>query len=172
MGFNIRTPQEHDVPCDAMFCGGSTTTRARDQDFLCTLSWEDRHAFIYMQAHPVSMLGFSGLQYAVDGVWHSDGMTARAVTGVYEWGGNHHNDTIQVDVDENRYRYNHSSYGFGFRACQPPDCLEVYVASDGGLVTNGCDPERTLPEVCVLVELDGGMAPLTDTFARCLGDDG
>jgi len=153
-----------------MFCGGATR-RTEDQDHLCTLRHGGREDVIYVQSHAVGTEGFGSLDYEVDGAWHWDGTSVHEVPGVYEWGGGHHNDTLEVDVEGNRFRYNHSTYGFGFRACQPPDCLEVYAAA-GGLVEDGCNPMRSLPEICVLVQLDGGVPPLTDTFMRCPGDDG
>ena len=65
-----------------------------------------------------------------------------------------------------RFTWDHSTFGFGFRACQPPDCLRV---EEEDAFEDGCSPERTLPEICVAVV--DPVPPLVDTFAPCAGDE-
>jgi hypothetical protein len=158
-GFPIRVPQVRSV--DGM--------SIRDADAICTLEWQSVDALIYVQAHATQWVGLGGFEFETDGVWISDGTTASPIEGSYDYGGGHHNDSILADVGANRFRFYHSSFGFGFRACQPPDCIDVY---DGEMnpVEYGCDG-RTLPAICVEIAEDGAVPPLVDTFEKCPGDD-
>jgi hypothetical protein len=83
----------------------------------------------------------------------------------YDAGGNHRNDYFSFTLEGVRYMYNHSSFGFGFRVCQPVDCI---VREADGVVTDGCQPERTLPEACIAVSAP--LPELVDNFAVCAGD--
>lgn len=168
-GFTFRVPQERVVPCTGMYCNHDGGTAARDVDYLCTLSFNGRHEYVYVQATPTQFREFFGYVYEVASAWHSDGTTAGSVPAVYNYGGNHNNDTVTITLDDYQFRYNHSTFGFGFRACQPPDCLEVYHAADGGEVQNGCLDDRALPEICVQVLTDGVVPELVDTFHWCRG---
>jgi hypothetical protein len=88
----------------------------------------------------------------------------------YDYGGGHHNDSLSFDYDGKSYRYYHSSFGFGFRKCQPMDCIDVYALGSDTPETEGCGPARALPEVCVQIDAEGGHEPLTDRFQKCAGD--
>ena len=73
-----------------------------------------------------------------------------------------------MGIDGTSYRYYHSSFGFGWRRCQPMDCVQE-LRSDG-VVDDGCTPARTRPIVCVEIAEDGTEPALLDTFEKCLGD--
>jgi hypothetical protein len=87
----------------------------------------------------------------------------------YDYGGGHHNDSLSFDYEGVTHRFYHSSFGFGFRACQPMDCRDVYELGAASPQQEGC-ADRSLAEVCVAVQSDGTHAPLTDTFMKCAGD--
>ncbi|MFO0727899.1 MAG: hypothetical protein U1E65_29235 [Myxococcota bacterium] len=171
-GFTIRVPQMRTIPCEGMFCGG-TTTVAPDKDFVCALDHGAVHAsYLYVAARPQRMSGFTGLIFSVDAAYLSDGTTPRAVTAIYDWGGNHNNDAITLSLTDASYKFSHSSFGFGFRKCQPMDCLQVYAPGASTPTEDGCTHDRTIPTVCVEVGADGTVPPLVDNFMRCPGDPG
>jgi len=88
----------------------------------------------------------------------------------YEYGGGHNNDSIRFDYEGKSYKYYHSSFGFGFRKCQPMDCINVYAPNATTPQTEGCTAARALPEICVPIKADGTHDPLTDRFMKCQGD--
>lgn len=167
-GFIVRTPEEHQLSCPS--CPNGTIT-ALDVDYVCTLRWRTWDHVIYVQASPESFGGFGvSFIYRVAGAFISDGQTVQPITAVYDWGGNHHNDAINLDLPEQFFRYWHSSFGFGYRQCQPMDCLEVREPHNGAVIEDGCTRDRTVPITCVLVAPDGTVPPLVDQFMRCPGD--
>jgi hypothetical protein len=80
------------------------------------------------------------------------------------------NDYLTFDYQGATYKYYHSSIGFGYRKCQPMNCINIYVLGSTTLQSEGCASARTLPQVCVQIKADGTHAPLVDTFAKCPGD--
>ncbi len=168
-GFTIRTPSTHTLPCDdggSGACPGGTFD-APDVDYVCTFVHDDVSAVVYLRATPTSVEAvFFPLPIFDDvSAFVSDDGSITAVDGGYDWGGNHHNDAFFIVVDGVRYNFSHSSFGFGFRACQPPDCLQI---EDGDTFVDGCGPDRSLPIACVDV-----ADPLPDfptSFEKCLGD--
>jgi hypothetical protein len=88
----------------------------------------------------------------------------------YDWGGNHHNDAIEFDAAGKHWRAYHSSFGFGWRQCQPMDCLQQTQGVGGTVIEDGCTKERTLPAVCRPIKADGSYDALVDSFKPCLGD--
>ena len=88
----------------------------------------------------------------------------------YDYGGGHHNDSLRFDYQGKSYKYYHSSFGFGFRSCQPMDCINVYATGATAPLTEGCASARALPEICVPVKSDGSHDPLVDHFMKCPGD--
>lgn len=167
-GFSMRKPGEHTLPCDTQACGSGSTV-ALDKDYVCTLSIDGHDAVVYVRATPTGIdeLGFwpVPLYEDVRAFVAEDGQV-REVPAAYDYGGNHHNDFFHITLDGVRYTWDHSSYGYGFRQCQPPDCLK---REEGASYTDGCQPERTLPEACIAVT--DPLPPLVDNFARCPGDE-
>lgn len=168
-GFELRAPLLHQVPCSGPGCP-APSVEAEEIDYVCDLRYGALDHYLYVQARPVSYVGFMGYNYEVDGAWISDGTTATPITAVYNFGGNHHNETITADVPGYQVRYDHSSYGFGFRQCQPMDCLVVYQSGPGAEVENGCNRDRSVPAICKPVRADATLEAFVDTFMRCPGD--
>jgi hypothetical protein len=144
-----------------------------DADVLCTFDDGTTTGHVYIQATPVDCTVLMGATpiYELTGGWMS---VADAVTPLenasYDFGGNHANDALEFDYAGQHYRYFHSSLGFGGRACQPMDCLQIYEPDATTLIEDGCTMDRTLPVVCVAIEPNGSAPPLDDTFAPCPGD--
>lgn len=171
-GFPIRTPTTRAIPCTGG-PGGDTTLDALDADWLCTLDDGTTQGVVYVQSTPVDCEVTLSEQpvfgAGVGWLWR-DGQALVSVTEAsYDWGGNHHNDSLELRLGDKRYRFYHSSFGFGFRKCQPMDCLQVRDAA-GTLIEDGCTSDRTLPIVCRSVSAEGTWDALTDTFAKCNGD--
>ncbi len=169
-GFPIRTPASHHLACES---DRPESLDTLDTDWLCTFAHDGVTGHIYTQSTPTAC----EVTFAGQPIFGSNsGWLARAgeplaqLTDVeYDWGGNHHNDSLVFSWNGRAYRYYHSSIGFGFRKCHDVDCMQVR-AADGTLIEDGCTPERTLPIVCRQVAADGTWEELVDTFERCPGD--
>jgi len=167
-GFVYRIPQQREVPCEGDFFCADDTTTAWDTDYVCQFAAGDDDVVLYTQGTPTAYLDFEGYRFETQ-AWLNDGDVVEAIDADYDWGGNHHNDFITVDVGALTYRLYHASFGFGFRACQPPNCVQVY---DGdALVEDGCQTDRTLPAICKAVDDNGDVEDLVDTYERCPGDE-
>jgi len=171
-GFDVRLPQAHEFVCEVPW-GGTETYEWSDADWICTFDVGATHGYVYLQSTPseciVTMGSVPG--YTGQAGWISiDGQVSELGKPGYDWGGNHHNDSISFDWQGKHYEYYHSSFGFGWRSCQNVDCLQVYSADGGALEDDGCTTDRTLPAVCSGVKPDGTWDPLVDTFEKCLGD--
>lgn len=168
-GFSYRDPASHEFSCNG------TPLDLPDADWLCTFHLEDRVAYVYAQATAIGVtcvLASFG-NYEVELAQISiDGVVSSLANAKYDWGGGHHNDSLSFDYEGKTYKYYHSSIGFGFRSCQPMDCLNVYEPGATAPEIEGCSKARTLPEVCVPIEAGGMHDPLVDTFMRCPGDTG
>lgn len=165
-GFAMRAPSSRDLPCASCADG---TFPAADVDHVCTLTVDGHAAVVYVAATATSIDDTFFPVPIYDDVRAfvlEDGGVV-AVPGAYDYGGNHHNDFFSIEYAGARFTYDHSTYGFGFRACRPPDCLKI---ERGGDATDGCQPERTIAEICV--EVADPLPPLVDTFATCPGDGG
>ena len=169
-GFAVRVPQNRTITC--MGPGGmSYEADFPDIDTICAIDHGNLVAHLYVQSRATDCgLGLTGMTYSTDGAWISDAMGVRAATATYDLGGNHRNDFILLDHGGQHYKLYHSSFGFGWRACAPPDCLEVYQADRTTLVTNGCDVARSIPIVCKRVNNDGTVPDMVDDFMWCPGD--
>jgi len=165
-GFCIRVPQLRDVPTTDM-AGNVSLQPTLDVDYVCTLDYGTLHGFVYVQAHATSCE--YGCDMVVDGAWINIGGTVSPSVASYDWGGRHGNDFIIVRHDDKVFKYYHSVFGWGWHACQPPDCSEVYQADGTTLIENGCTFARTLPQVCVKVSEDGSVPPLVDNRVLCQG---
>jgi len=171
-GFNIRIPQIHTLECEGGPMGDDTIDQT-DVDWVCTFDHDGVSGHIYLQATPTScfMVMSPTPVFEAAGAWISiDGVLTNLENSGYEWGGNHHNDWLHFDYQGQTYKYYHSSFGWGWRQCQPMDCIQVYSPGMDDLVEDGCTMDRTLPAVCVQVEEDGTYPELVDNFEPCAGD--
>jgi hypothetical protein len=98
------------------------------------------------------------------------GVVTALANAKYDYGAGHHNDSLQFDYQGKTYKYYHSSFGFGWRQCQPMDCINTYALGSTTPETEGCAPARTAPEICVPIKADGTHDALVDTFKKCPGD--
>ena len=165
-GFHMRIPQQREVDC------GGTPTTVLDADWLCTYDDGTTTAMTYVRGTAVSCIKTMSAVPIFDATAEIavDGVVSSLTDVTYDWGGNHHNDFVRFTWGALDYSYYHSSFGFGWRACQEMDCLQVS-NPDGSYVEDGCTCDRTLPVVCRQVLEDGTWGDFTDTFAVCNGDD-
>ena len=165
-GFDMKMPLERTLDC------AGTPQAFLDANWLCTFDYGGTTGMVYAAATPVSCIetmSYIPTFEAVGQIW-IDGTVTDLDNVAYDWGGNHHNDQVDLDWNGQHYTYSHSSFGFGWRSCQNMDCL-VVTTLDGTSVQDGCGCDRSLPIVCVEVQADGSWAELADTFERCNGDD-
>ena len=160
-GFTYRVPPTADSSC-----GGETT------DWLCTFHEAGASGYVYVQSTSTGTCSYGVYPtFKTDLAQISVGGRTSSLTNVqYDWGGNHHNDSLQFDYQGKTYKYYHSSFGYGFRDCQPMDCINVYPIGSTTLETEGCSSKRPLPEVCVPIKADKTHDPLVDHFQKCAGD--
>jgi len=170
-GFEMRVPRSRTLECEASQFGPDQIEQL-DSDWICTFVYGGQSGHVYLQADPTEcIVAFGALPGFGDcRGWIALDETVSAVSEVsYDWGGNHHNDSLSFTHDDKKFSFYHSSFGFGFRKCQEMDCLQVRDGT-GTLIEDGCTKERTLPAVCSPVQADGTWAPLVDTFEPCPGD--
>lgn len=179
-GFIMRIPQTRTIHCPPLGPppDASTTQPVQqlDVDWICTFAEGEVSGHIYVQNTPTGCVG-SGMSNnptftAGTAVISVGGAVVPLTEAQYEWGGNHHNDSLSFGYGGKYYRYFHSSLGYGGRSCQNMDCIKVYQSKTGTIVTDGCTASRTLPIVCLGVEQGKtyGEKDFTDTFKKCLGD--
>lgn len=132
-------------------------------DWLCTLQTVGPSTYVYVR---LDQTGSKSVGIATVPVYTArlaqisvNGTVIDLAGAQYDYGGGHHNDSLQIDYQGKTYEYYHSSFGFGWRQCQPFDCVN-------------CSSGRTFPEICVPIKADGTHAPLVDTFKKCAGDTG
>ncbi len=171
-GFQFRKPGSHSILCDSYPPGYPEDPQVfTDVDWLCTFDYDGTQGHVYIQATPVSCkfvmsaepsfsMGTAQISIA--------GSPVDVSNALYSWGGNHHNDTLSFEHDGYRFVYDHSSFGWGWRKCQPMDCLRVYQGQQ--LIENGCTVDRTLPVVCEQIRSDCSHESLEDDFEPCPGD--
>ncbi len=163
----MRLPRSHELDCEG------TPTPFADADWLCTWSWADSEGVVYIGATPTACvsLGMNPLPvFDAGGEIVIDGVVSTLQSAAYDWGGNHQNDSLDIDWAGHHFRWYHSSFGFGWRACGPMDCLQVSDVLGGPLLEDGCTCDRSLPMVCRAVQPDGSWEPLDDLFEVCNGD--
>jgi hypothetical protein len=171
-GFFIRTPQERDLLCSQFperIPELPFTTP--DADWLCTFEWGETTGHIYVQATPVKCFVLMTPEpvYEAEAWLSVDGTASSLDSPNYDYGGNHHNDFFEFDWQGEHFKYYHSTFGFGWRACQPMDCMTV--SEPGGAeIEDGCTTDRTLPLTCVPIKADGTHDELVDDFEKCSGD--
>ena len=168
-GFTMRLPRSHELDC-----GSGDIVEFTDSDWLCSWGWEGEQGMAYVQTTPVDCYGETFDTLAVYAGGRAElalGDEVVALTdAAYDWGGNHHNDELSFAYEGRRYRYYHSSFGWGWRSCNPMDCVVVSDLADNSLIQDGCTCDRELPVVCHQVGADGHWDALVDTFAVCDGD--
>ena len=144
-----------------------------DMDWLCTFEHDGESGYVYLQNNTTSCEDFGmsvGGGFTNVGAWISiDGNVSTLSGGYYDWGGNHHNDSMGFEYNGKKYEYYHSSFGYGWRVCQNMDCINVNAGEDDEEL--GCGSDRTLPIVCVQIKSDGTYEELIDNFEKCPGDD-
>lgn len=167
-GFTFRLPIIRDVPFDPGPGLPPQTQPKEDIDHLCSWTYGGESGYLYVQATPKSCLSGQGCVYQTVGAWLSFNDEAEAVTdAVYEYGGNHNNDFVTFPRGIKVLKFYHSTFGFGFRQCQPMDCIQA-MAEDGVTVTeDGCTDARTLPIACVRIPMDGTLPDFPTTFEKC-----
>jgi hypothetical protein len=145
-------------------------------DWLCTLHAAADSTFVYIR---LDQTGTQSVGIATVPVYtavlaktSADGTVTDLASAQYDYGGGHNNDSLQFAYQGKTYKYYHSSFGFGFRQCQPMDCVNIYPQGSTTLETEGCTSARKLPEVCVQIKADATHGPLVDTFKKCPGDSG
>ena len=144
-----------------------------DTDWLCTFHIDEKVAYVYAQATGIGvkcLLASFGVYEVKLAQISVDGVVSPLADAKYDWGGGHHNDSLSFGYNGKTYKYYHSSFGFGFRSCQPMDCLNVYAPGATTPETEGCGATRAVPEVCVPIQPTGTRGPLTDKFMKCPGD--
>lgn len=145
----------------------------KDTDHVCTFAHAATTGWLYVQATASDCnvtMGATASKFDVKAWFSAAGKGKEALAKAdYDWGGNHHNDAILFDLGGKHYKAWHSSIGFGWRACQPPDCLQV-LDDTGAIVEDGCTKNRTLPIACQVVADEGTITELKDTFVPCKGD--
>ncbi len=169
LGFEIRVPETRSVTCSYYPEGFPEDPQEfADADWLCTFDHGGTQGYLYVQATPIdcewAFMAYPSFDTGLAQL-SIDGNVNDLENALYDWGGNHHNDTISFDYAGSQYVYDHSSYGFGWHACQPVDCIRVYDGAE--LVEDGCTEERTLPIVCVPILEDGTHDTLEDRFDPC-----
>jgi len=171
-GFSMRLPRTRTLTCvdedDNEYMWDT-----EDADWLCTFEHGGKKGVLYVQNTPVVCVTATSEQAVYAGsfaqLWMEGGLQA-AQSPLYDWGGNHRNDSLDFAYEGVRYRYYHSSFGFGWRACQNMDCLQV-LNDDLTVVEDGCTCDRTLTAVCTRIGTDGTFDQLVDTFEVCPGDE-
>ncbi len=174
--FPLRAPMPR-----AIACGAGTMTFA-DADWFCRIPLPSGSIDLYVQATPTACESSGLTETPVFGQTHgwvkvNGAGDAFAVAAGYQWGGNHHNDSLGFSYDGQTYGLWHSSIGFGFRVCQPVDCLLTCAAgstvelcnyTDGG-AGDGCarasgGPPPPAPVLCAPMNADGTLPALTDPW--------
>jgi len=170
-GFEIRLPETHMITCSEYPTGYPEGPQEFDDaDWLCTFDDGAAQGHIYVQSSPIDCGQGLFMFYPI----FETGVAAISIAGEvsalddaeYDWGGNHHNDSLSFGFAGKQYVYDHSSFGPGYRACAPVDCMRVFVGSE--LIEDGCTQARTLPIVCEEIHPDGSHDPLEDTFEPCV----
>jgi hypothetical protein len=143
-------------------------------DYLCTLNAAGPSTYVYVR---LDQTGTKSVGIATIPVYAPalakisvNGAVSDLANATYDYGGGHNNDSLQFDYQGKSYKYYHSSFGFGFRQCQPMDCVSIYAPGATTPTTDGCTAARALPEVCVIIKADGTHDPLVDKFKKCAGD--
>lgn len=143
-------------------------------DFLCTLKTVGESTYVYARMDQTGTKSVGIATIPVYTVALAKMSVNGAVTDLtnprYDYGSGHNIDSLRFDDQGKTYEYYHSSLGFGYRPCQPMDCVNIYAPGGTTPTTDGCTAARAQPEVCVLIKADGTHDPLVDKFKKCPGD--
>ena len=173
LGFAVRVPVERSITCSDYPDGyPEEPLVAWDTDWVCTFVADGYDAHVYVQASVTDCTFGMGALPAFGDVsaWIAFDGAATPLSGAsYDYGGGHNNDWVEFTYAGAKYSLDHSSFGFGWRKCQPMDCVKIRDLG-GTLVEDGCTMERTLPIVCQPVQGDGTYGAFVDTFEPCEGD--
>jgi hypothetical protein len=175
-GFAMRLPVEHTLSCVGVPPHDQDQIVRSDMDWICTFRHGGIAGHIYLQSTPVTCVSFGlsqGAEYEGHGAFISvDGRVSATSDAGYDWGANHHVDSLGFSYDGRYFRYGHSSVDYSFHPCHAMDCIRVFDRQGGTLIEDGCTSARSLPVVCHRVEVGASYdtGDFTDTFARCPGD--
>jgi hypothetical protein len=168
--FPIRKPSEHTIPCN-----GVTATHL-EQDMVCEIENDSLRASVYIRTQPISCGPMSAVNYKTDGGWIRDAQGVQALAQIaYDGGGNHHNDRATFFWNGRFYSVYHSSFGFGWRACAPPDCMQVCQDLEcrsivyDGCSRSACDKPPALKVRCAVVQADGKVPERVDYWTAASG---
>jgi len=124
----------------------------KDIDHVCHVSYQGvMDGYLYVQATEEKCEMMMGCTYKTLGSWTSVAGVVKPADAVYDFGGGHHNDSIAFSYGGKFFKLYHSYFGIGWRACTPPDCMQVTQGLNGGVLEDGCTEERKLPVQCVTV---------------------
>lgn len=181
-GFEIRKLTERILQCR------ETSVPSLDLDLVCESDNDSLLASIYVQSKPVSCGALSAINYTVENAWIKTAEGIRPLSQViYDGGGNHQNDRITFAWKEKFFSIYHSSFGFGWRACASPDCMQICQDKEcrtilyDGCHRATCASPPALKVKCAKVKPDGTVPALLDPWAKqegvanspllpCLGD--
>jgi hypothetical protein len=173
-GFVIRTPSSHSFNCNSPSTGESSSETFSDADWICSFSYNGKTGAVYIQSTPTAckvVMSAMPVFTTATAQISFDGKVSELTNAKYDWGGNHHNDSLSFAYEKDTFKYYHSSFGFGWRSCQNMDCLQVSAGSTDSVTTDGCKSDRAIPIVCSQIKEDGSYDSLSvDSFKKCLGD--
>lgn len=167
--FQTRIPDSTSLECEY-----SGTVKFSQSDWICSFAYLGKQAVLYVQSTPVQCVEIMSptAEFKTDkALLFVDGQLQDLSSAQYDWGGNHQNDHLEFSVGGKILQIYHSSFGFGWRACQPMDCLKIYQADGTTVETDGCTSDRTVPVVCREADPQGKFGDFTESFAKCMGDD-
>ncbi len=170
--FDIRIPPDLNVTCSSGGGGFGNSWTGMSPDLICLFDGGAIQGTLYVQVTVTDCIVLMGPvpTTTTTVVWIDVGGTVTKATDVtYEWGGNHHNDSMSFTVNGTYYHYYHWSIGFGGRACRGMDCSQTTDAG-GTVIDDGCTKDHTRTLDCEQILADGTHMPLVKQTDPCLGD--
>ena len=179
--FKTRVPKKAVYHCDMTQEVGGLEGDFDQKDWICSFKYAGMEGYVYVQASPTGCTPHWGFypDMSVDSaVLYVNGKYETLNDVVYDWGGNHHNDSFRFSYDGKVFEYARSSINFAFRPCHEMDCLSVYEADGTTRIEDGCNmygddlgKVRQLPIVCRFANVeDGSFGDFSDNFELCPGD--
>jgi hypothetical protein len=178
--FIIRVPQEHTLTCTGT--GGGQIAQFMDIDQVCRIANAALNVDLYIQTTPTACTTAGWVvptTYGASAFIKRNHTIEPVAVASYDYGGNHHNDTITFTLDNETHVLWHSSIGYGGRRCAPIDC-QIRCGTNptcdeySGFTVNGCERAAgsgppPLPVICVVVNADGSLPPLLDPWTAHTG---